>query len=53
METNYIPHSLIINIVPGNIASFIIWINTTEGTYGSNNSFTTNSNGITGIFIKI
>jgi len=52
MEITYIPHSLIDNIAPGNPNSFMIWINTKEGTYGSNNSFIVDTNGITGIFIK-
>ena len=52
MEITYIPHSLIINIAPGNPNSFMIWINTTEGVYGSNNSLIVDANGITGKFIK-
>ena len=52
MKTNYIPHSKIINITVGDNVNFGIWINTTEGTFGTNNSFITDSNGITGIFVK-
>lgn len=51
METvNYIPHSLITNITSGSNITFKIWINTSECTYGTNMPFTTDANGITGIF---
>lgn len=53
METTYIPHSKINNIAPGTINSYMIWINTVEGTFGTNNSFTSDAIGITGIFVFI
>lgn len=54
METTYIPHGMILRIVPDSLLGVvIITSDTTKENYYTTEEFTTSANGITGRFTPV